>query len=273
MFFALPLHDNRVECQTANTLIEALAGYPNRTTDVDTWVWFNSSALCLTFNSLWARFYERWRQGLADVFVMLHSDIEVTGHPYEDQNRPWVDFLVDTAIENDMVCLSVANAIKSREGHTSVAMGHGEWSQRRLSFTDLELLPPTFDDTDFIRATGTTLLVNTGCMVLVPHDSWAHEFQFEFHDRIVTSPDGKKVPQMAPEDWNMSRFFHARNLCYGATREIETLHYGKIGFPNYDDGSGFYEQGGALIPTVSEDIPSTKEKGAKKKKGGKNVRL
>ena len=182
VFFALPTHDGRTFSQTANTLIEALAGMPNRTTEVDTWCWFNSSAICTNFNTLWAKFYHRWKSGQADVFVMLHSDLEVTGHPYEDQERPWVDFLVDKAIENDMACLSVVNAIKSREGHTSVAMGHGEWNQKRLSFSDLEKLPPTFDDTDFLRATGTTLLVNTGCMVLVPHPSWAHEFFFTFND-------------------------------------------------------------------------------------------
>lgn len=198
------------------------------------------SALAYNYNQLWCGFLELYNAGECDAFAMLHSDLEVVGHPYWDEGGSWADFMWDKMQEKDLCCLSVVNAIKSREGHSSVAMGQGPSGQRRLSLAELENLPPTFDSDEFYEATGTTLLINTGIMLIKPDPVWVHEFHFEFLDKLVRNQEGKMVPYMYPEDWQMSRYFHSHNCKYGATSEVKTLHYGQMAYPNWDDGSGLY---------------------------------
>lgn len=244
-FLGLPTYNGQSYTAMYNSAIQCYSGSPEATTECVTRSDSSVSALCFNYNQLWCSFLNLYKEGKVDAFAMLHSDIQIVGHPYWESGRSWVDWLWDTMQEKGLACLSVTNAIKSREGHTSTAMGQGKSAQRRLSFKDLENLPPTFDSDEFYDATGMTLLVNTGCMLIKPEPHWVDEFQFEFLDKIVTmQEDGKpkKVPMMFPEDWQMSRFFHSMNLKYGATSEIKTLHHGQWTFPNWDAKDGFYTQ-------------------------------
>lgn len=197
------------------------------------WVSLSGSALCFNYNLGWCGFLNCKEK---THFVMVHSDIQAVKWPGEGS---WLDWMVSEMDARNLECLSVVNAIKGREGKTSTALGTLDpYYADKVGFEGLDGVPPTFDNEECTKETGKVLLVNTGLMVM-RRGAWNEEFSFQFHDRIK-EVDGVFTAQMSPEDWNMSRFFHARGLRYGVTREIVTLHHGTMAFPNYDDRTGFY---------------------------------
>lgn len=197
------------------------------------------------FNKHWAMALNWQKAGIVDYFLMHHDDIEI-------RTPLWLDEMIMEMNRVGAAVLSVVQPIKDgkqTETSTAVETEHGPWRPRRMSFEEIDELPETF--------TLPGLLINTGLMLVDIRRPEFHElvgnelyFHFEINDRIVSGKDGMLYAQFRPEDWNFSRLCHARHLPVYATRKIECLHYGEIGFTNKpekkhasDDGSAQDDRG------------------------------
>ena len=187
------------------------------------------SLLGQTFNQLWASSLAM--PGVTH-FGMLHSDVVPT--------QWWVDTLIDEMDRTDADVISAVCRIKDPKGLTSTAVGDpdDQWDYRRLTTSEVRELPETFgiedipsDITDDFR---TCLLANTGCWVCDVTKPWWRELDsegqlracFTINDRITLQQDGRYVVEVAPEDWNFSRYCHdvgAKVLC---TTKVGIRHVG-----------------------------------------------
>jgi 16S rRNA G966 N2-methylase RsmD len=184
------------------------------------------SLLAANFNTLWAHALNLVHQGRrVDYFAMQHADVEPTDW--------WLDDLIDELEARDLDVLGVVVPIKDTKGTTSLALAHpnGEdWRILcRLTMTEVCRLPETFTSEDL----GHPLLLNTGLWVCRFDPSWVKKVHFTIADRIAfdTRLDAY-VAQCIPEDWYVSRLWHALGLKIGATRKIQLLHRGSISFAN-----------------------------------------
>lgn len=185
------------------------------------------------FNRLWAMALGWHTAGIVTHWLLHHDDVQVMTPGY-------LDLMIEEMQSLGTAALSVVQAIKSSERATSTAVdGPSPWAPRRLSLDECLALPPTFSSADL----GGPLLVNTGLLLIDlsrpewwerdPADPRCLAFRWHIEDRIVQAPDGELVPQYRPEDWEFSRWCHARKIPYHATTKIRCHHWGDRAHPNY----------------------------------------
>lgn len=185
------------------------------------------SLLAHVFNVLWAGAMQVREKARADYFVMLHGDVIPAGG--------WVDTLVAEIEWTGADVVSAVLPIKDKRGVTSTAIDDPDdvWTPlRRLTMTEVARLPETFSAAD-CGYPDNALLVNTGCWICDLRKPWVNEFPgFEIRDRIRRLPDGTPQAVCQPEDWNFSRWLHARGCKVLATRKVHADHAGEYRFPN-----------------------------------------
>lgn len=198
----------------------------------------SGSLAAMNFNRLWVWTLNVNRKAPVDYFAMQHSDIE----PQEF----WLDPLIDELEAKNLDVLGVVAPIKDPRGVTSIAMGipgAAGWSltdnvwtpdgtqwrpHARLTMDEVYRLPETFTSDDL----GAPLLINTGLWVCKFREEWASKIFFTVNDRIMLDRDGDYVVQAEPEDWFVSRLFHALGLKVGCTRKVQLHHRGSIAYGN-----------------------------------------
>lgn len=187
------------------------------------------SLLACNFNQCWCWVLNQALDGKpVNYFAMLHADIQVEDH--------WLDVLIDELEERNLDVLSVLVPIKDPHGLTSTALGDpgDPWQiASRITMREAYQLPETFTASD-IGHPDKVLLINTGCWVCKFDPKWAKPpFHFEINDRIVWDEKRKRyLPQVEPEDWNISRRFHALGLKVGVTRKVAVAHRGEVNYVN-----------------------------------------
>lgn len=177
------------------------------------------SLLTATFNKLWCQALNLRKavapseHGLSH-FLMLHADIV----PRVEKEH-WFDVLVGEmeAIGADVISAIVP--IKDRRGLTSTAMDTDPWAPMRLTQKQVHELPRTW--------VCEQVLFNTGLMLVDFRKPWVEEFHFDMRNRIRWDERrGVWVHDVAPEDWEMSRWCHRKGLRCAVTRAVAVDHYG-----------------------------------------------
>lgn len=200
----------------------------------------NSSLLAHGFNIQFAKALDSFDAGAITHMAMLHSDVEPVPIVSDDKTRllyGWVDILWLAMQHTGAVAVSAIVPIKDHNANprTSTAIFDDEnpWAPKRyVRMEDRERLPETFTAAD-VCGPGEHLGINTGCMLL--DLSWPHwdGFAFEIRDRIVKGSDGKRVAQVRPEDWELSRYVHAHGGTVAATWAVRLFHHGHARWANF----------------------------------------
>lgn len=193
------------------TRSERLAGYG---VDED-----GGSLLTATFNGMWCRALNLRvptppsELGLSH-FLMMHADVRprvVVKH--------WFDTLLEEMESVEADVISAAIPIKDIRGLTSIAMDTDPWKPMRLTQRQIHGLPVTW--------VCENVLFNTGLMLVDFRKPWVEEFHFDMRNRIVQDEaSGRWVHDVAPEDWEMSRWCHRRGLRCAVTRAVTVDHFG-----------------------------------------------
>lgn len=194
-----------------------------------------SSALCMTFNNLWAQALMMRKSHKIRYFAMLHSDIE--------PQQFWLDVLIEELEKHSADMVSAVSPIKDDRGLTSTGIDDPEdpWSPLfRLTTRQAQALPETFGAAD-VGYPGHGLLLNTGCFVCRFDQPWVEEFHFETRDTIERDGEVFRV-RFQPEDWMMSRALHARGLKLLATRKVSLKHIGHYRYPSDEPWGWSYDQ-------------------------------
>jgi hypothetical protein len=176
------------------------------------------SLLALNCNLLWCEALNR--RGTAqhpDHFAMLHADI--------GPETGWLDKLLDERERVGADVLSAIVPIKDDRGQTSTAV-ETEADVRRLSVSELDGLPPTFD-VSALGPPGSILLANTGLFVCDFSQPWVEQVWFEIIDTIERNAEGIFEPLNLPEDWNFSRKCAALGVKVFVTQIIKLDHFGR----------------------------------------------
>jgi hypothetical protein len=185
------------------------------------------SLLARCFNELYCKaLNSRQALGLTH-FVMLHGDIA--------PESGWLWKLLDEMDACGADILSAVSPIKDSQGDTSTAILNARTmdGHHRLSYADLEKLPPTFDASHF---PGKRLLVNTGLMAIDFRKPWVEKVWFEIVDKIERLPDGGQPggyrfeARTLPEDWGLSIKAAELGARVFATQKISLTHWGKQGW-------------------------------------------
>lgn len=189
-----------------------------------------SSALTFNFNVGLCEALNRKINGVPlDAFVMIHTD--VIPESSESDDVCWLDKLYRIFEETKADILSVVIPIKDERGLTSTAIDTNRWAPRRLTMTEIMMLPPTFDG-EFIRKRyGANLLLNTGLFIMRLNE-WATRVCFNIDNAILRTEKGGFQAFFEPEDWKFSRWANAQGLKLWATREIPVAHVGRANFTN-----------------------------------------
>ncbi len=180
----------------------------------------SSSANCTGMNSLFIEALDLRDQGEATHFLMLHNDIV--------PQIGFIDKMHEVMERTGCDILSAVSPIKDEKGLTSIALDEQigdrdfDWAPRRLTMREIHKLEPTF--------TRPNLLINTGCMLVDLRKDWTNHIWFHFDDRIAVF-NGKRQPQMRPEDWNFSKDARKLGAVIYATREVTLTHHGQQAFP------------------------------------------
>lgn len=178
------------------------------------------SLLALTFNTLWCEALNRREELGLTHFVMLHADVA--------PESGWLWKILDEMDRVEADILSAVVPIKDDQGITSTALyTRGERDTYRLSLDDLATLPATFDGS---RWPEKRLLVNTGLMAVDFRKPWVEKVWFEIRDGIDRLPDGRFVPLVMPEDWNLSLMAEDLGCRVFATQKLSLTHWGKRGW-------------------------------------------
>jgi hypothetical protein len=181
-----------------------------------------SALLAHNHNLLWCEALNGRRGGVTH-FAMQHSDVE--------PEAGWLDTLLAELDRTGLDVVGVPVPLKDERGLTSTAVDRTDgdtWRpQRRLTMAEVYDLPETFTSDDV----GGPLLLNTGLWVCRLNE-WAEDVCFTIRDAIGEDPDGKFTPLVEPEDWHLSRQFHALGLKVGCTRKVRLAHRGPVPFPN-----------------------------------------
>jgi hypothetical protein len=179
------------------------------------------------FNNLLAVVLDARDRGEVTHIAMIHSDVDPMG-------APWINLLWGEMQANNLDLVSAVIPIKSYEGLTSTAIApiHELWGfKRHIRIDERPTMPMTFTTED-VCSDDELLLVNTGLWLADLRKPWWDNFAFEVHTRL-TVVDGKRVPQMRPEDWEMSRHLHAHGARYGATWAVELRHWGTTAWESH----------------------------------------
>lgn len=222
IFLALPSYDGRYSAETVSAMLNALptidplAIYP---------VLYGTTALCKTFNDLWAgalnlreRLNIRW-------FVLLHADMgSLDAH--------WLMKLIRGAEQLGLDVVSAVAAIKDSSKDTSCALFDADGFRHRLSLEEVGVWPPILSAEWVRQGTGLMLAINTGMMAVRFDRPWCEEFAFAMQDGISRGPDGKFAAWFIPEDWGMSRWLDARGIPYGVHTGVHTVHMGGMAWHN-----------------------------------------
>ena len=199
-----------------------------------------SSFLTLGFNEFWCMALNDRRY---DYLVMLHADLP----PNTDR---WVSMLIKTCESVHADVLSVVSPLKMETGATSTALtrervfGH----HRRLTLKEVYKLPETFNAEHAAKLFGwsgdTTLLVNTGCMVVsMKKRATLETMLFTTNNWIFKDPDGKFRAVSEAEDWNWSVQAKDRGLSVWATRAIPLVHVGTKEYSNESAWGDEHDEG------------------------------
>jgi hypothetical protein len=191
----------------------------------------STSATPFCMNGLLAPALDARDRGEVTHLAMLHADVE----PKRDG---WLDILWEEMKVHGADLMSAIVPIKepARE-RTSTAIGAADdpWCPLRfVNNRDRGRLPETFGPED-VCGEGEVLLVNTGCFLADLRRPWWDDFAFEFHTRIIKR-DGKRIAQLAPEDWLMSRHIQAAGGRVMATWAVDLAHHGAGVWPNSETG-------------------------------------
>lgn len=179
-----------------------------------------SSLLAHGFNKLWAGMLNARKQHGWTHFFMLHADIE----PISDG---WFNTMVSEMERFNLDAIAVSVGIRGDIDETSTAQeAVGNEPLRRLKIKETAGITLTSSEKP-------GLLINTGCLLMRADRDWCEKFYFDIQDSIVKQADGTFLAITASEDWNMSRFFAANNIRYGATGKVKVLHYGLKGYTNW----------------------------------------
>jgi len=172
-----------------------------------------TSLLPYTFNLLWAGFLNMRRDRPVKYVAMIHDDIR----PQDG----WLDVLVDELERTNADMVSAVVPIKDNRGITSTGVDDtgDEWNPRRLSMTEVFMLPETFGDADL----GFPVLLNTGLWVARFDRPWVENVNFRQGDKIECI-NGQWVPQTRPEDWDFSRQLRSHGCKLMATRKVRLTH-------------------------------------------------
>jgi hypothetical protein len=189
-----------------------------------------TSALGFNFTLCWCDCINQ--RPRPDFFAMLHSDLLPHG--------PWLDTLVEELEKHQLDLIHAVSPIKDSRGVTSTALGNPDdfGEVRRITLTELEQLPDTFQVDDVVELMGAkdcpsppVLLCNTGCMLIRIGD-WVSEFPgFSIHDRIDWV-NGMAIARMAPEDWRLGRWMADHGLRVGGTKKVRLDHFTRGAFSN-----------------------------------------
>ena len=181
-----------------------------------------SSFLTYCFNFLWCFALN----GDYSHFVLLHADIA----PKQDN---WLAMLIEVCDGAGADIMSVVVPLKTEDGLTSTALSRGDeyGDFRRATLTELRELPATFGKRKVAELFGweareSTLLVNTGCMVVnMRHKDKLAKMRFTTNNWIRRK-SGKYVAVSEPEDWDWSRQAQQHGLQVWATKVIPVSHAG-----------------------------------------------
>lgn len=197
-----------------------------------------SSLLAHSFNSLWCGFATLLEHGEhVDYFAMLHSDVEPMP-PSSPHDQPWLNVMIDELERTGADVLSVVIPIKDNRGMTSTAVaGDDKWFPLfRLTMKQIMALPETFTAAD-VGHPDRALLVNTGCWI-AKVGPWVFDFPgFMICDRVRREQMPASAlyqwrPDVCPEDWGASQWWHDNGLKVMATRKVVVNHVGKASYGN-----------------------------------------
>ena len=187
-----------------------------------------SSLLPHTFNMALAGALEARDAGQITHFAMIHADVEPSA-------TNWLDILWQEMDHHQADVMSVVIPIKEPVANpktsTAVASITDPWAEPRcLTLDDIGRLPQTFGRADACQD-DELLLVNTGLWLADLRRPYWNDFAFRFTTRM-TKRDGEYVPQIRPEDWEMSRDLHAAGAKLMATRKVRVAHHGSCSWDN-----------------------------------------
>lgn len=185
------------------------------------------SILTFGFNLLFCGALNARRSHNLTHFAMLHADIEP-----EDF---WLDTLLEELHKHDADVVSAAVPLKEQTGICSTGIADPDndfTAAMRLTLKQIHQLPETFSAAD-CGYPERALLVNSGCWVMRFTEPWVEEMCFSMTDRIRRHEDGLFRAEVEPEDWKMSRWWHARGLKALTTRRVSLAHHGHAGYANW----------------------------------------
>jgi hypothetical protein len=222
-------------------------GCPSTTRDIEMAL-AGGSFLTFVFNQLWCTaLNQRKAKGITH-FAMHHADIAApTG---------WLDLLHEEMEKSNADVISSVIAIKDSRGLTSTGFRSPNGDLKRLTMTEVEDLPHTFDIATLIvqgLATGQDyMLINTGLWLCDFTKPWVEEMCFDVRNSIVKHEDGIFRAHALSEDWDFSRFCHEKGLSVYATTRIPIQHYGNFGFANTEPwGTWKTDQGDTVKPDAA----------------------
>ena len=199
----------------------------------------NRSLLAYSFNELLCHALSLRDQGIATHFAMIHSDIA--------PENWWVDKLWTEMRTHNADLVSAVVPIKDHAnydqwrmnpnhfGRTSTAVGSIEdpWkTPQYITMEDRNHLPETFGQQD-VCDDGQVLLVNTGLWLADLRRPWWNAFHFGILDRVTVDEKGHRTVDCRPEDWEMSRYLHAKGAKVMATWAVVLEHLGDGSWRNY----------------------------------------
>ncbi len=227
ILIGIPTYDNQTNAQLSLTLMNEIARKGNPPFVVTT---HHSSLLARGFNTLYCNALNKRPEVIH--FLMIHSDIVpepgFIRKMYKEMGRTKADVL------------SVVLPLKDNRGLTSTALLDSTIGEnpRRVSVSELDNLPETFgkdDLADFFkgRRGSSTLLVNSGLMLVNLQKPWVEKVWFAIEDYIFKNKDGKFETYTFSEDWFYSKQAQMRGAKVMATQIVRARHIGDASFPNW----------------------------------------
>ena len=206
-----------------------------------------SSLMDRGMNVLWSMALEDHDRGRADLFAMIHSDVE--------PEMFWLDAYVEIMMHRGVDVVSGIIPCKEGTGRTSVAIDDPDdpiGVERVLTLDEVYNLPETFGAE---VCPGRRLLVNNGLLLVDLRKPWCDDPSILWHteNRIdrIKQPDGsiRRIVRCYPQDWYFSRQVQRLGGTVAATRKVQIIHHGDGIYPNTTPwGEWKYDQEYATSP-------------------------